>query len=224
MVFVGLVTTIGSIPACAGEPLYGPAPESLTWVYPRVCGGTVLISDIYAVARGLSPRVRGNLFTPLRGFVLRRSIPACAGEPFISVRSASSYWVYPRVCGGTGTHSRMAGFCAGLSPRVRGNPLGPPPHRGRPGSIPACAGEPLCCLLSITSARVYPRVCGGTDQCRVVRHRADGLSPRVRGNPSTSRSGSNMIGSIPACAGEPRRRHRKLRSGWVYPRVCGGTS
>ena len=32
------------------------------------------------------------------------------------------------------------------------------------------------------------------------------------------------IGSIPACAGEPRHGiHRRNRT-WVYPRVCGGTN
>ena len=30
-----------------------------------------------------------------------------------------------------------------------------------------------------------------------------GLSPRVRGNPKRIRSGKDLLGSIPACAGEP---------------------
>ena len=51
--------------------------------------------------------------------------------------------VYPRVCGGTIQDGTKHAGEIGLSPRVRGNP-----HRSRwlperPGSIPACAGEPL---------------------------------------------------------------------------------
>ena len=30
---------IGSIPACAGEPIWGGARYGVFWVYPRVCGG-----------------------------------------------------------------------------------------------------------------------------------------------------------------------------------------
>ena len=47
-----------------------------------------------------------------------------------------------------------------------------------------------------------------------------GLSPRVRGNRSASRRMPTLIGSIPACAGEPFLQ----RQARVYPRVCGGTA
>ena len=49
-----------SIPACAGEParpVSKAAPES---VYPRVCGGTVMMTMPWGMRTGLSPRVRGN--------------------------------------------------------------------------------------------------------------------------------------------------------------------
>ncbi len=51
----------------------------------------------------------------------------------------------------------------------------------------------------------------------------DGLSPRVRGNHSTSAGMSSSIRSIPARAGEPTRRRRRGRPDRVYPRACGGT-
>ena len=93
----------------------------------------------------------------------------------------------------------------------------------RAGSIPACAGEPnrphLCCRID----GVYPRVCGGTSVAGVKRWADYGLSPRVRGNPSTTMGSHSLARSIPACAGEPhpsRSPHRRKR---VYPRVCGGT-
>ena len=52
---------------------------------------------------------------------------------------------------------------------------------------------------------------------------ACGLSPRVRGNLGNCPVGISCGGSIPACAGEPRRGADRLRAVRVYPRVCGGT-
>ena len=70
---------------------------------------------------------------------------------------------------------------------------------------------------------VYPRVCGGTGAYGRGRGTPGGLSPRVRGNPSTSSRASARAGSIPACAGEPVTAQVKATRFTVYPRVCGGT-
>ena len=70
--------------------------------------------------------------------------------------------VYPRVCGGTKGMVAGANVHVGLSPRVRGNRVAVPVFAGRIGSIPACAGEPSCENSALASAKVYPRVCGGT--------------------------------------------------------------
>ena len=50
-----------------------------------------------------------------------------------------------------------------------------------------------------------------------------GLSPRVRGNQVELQGLFVPVGSIPACAGEPRGRPRFPHPTGVYPRVCGGT-
>ena len=50
---------------------------------------------------GLSPRVRGNPIASSELVSPVRSIPACAGEPFIPVSVQTVAEVYPRVCGGT---------------------------------------------------------------------------------------------------------------------------
>ena len=65
-------------------------------------------------------------------------------------------------------------------------------------------------------------MCGGT---AAPGHGAcgGGLSPRVRGNPRAKASTPTAAGSIPACAGEPRRRGWNAAAEAVYPRVCGGT-
>ena len=115
----------------------------------------------------------------------------------------------------------------GLSPRMRGNrEPEAPAGRGILGSIPAHAGEPSCTPRPRKSARVYPRACGGTKL--KIKHDplAEGLSPRMRGNPLhhhrhlegrgglSPRMRGNLphppqvphdaSGSIPAHAGEPR--------------------
>ena len=51
-----------SIPACAGEPRPENSAPARHPVYPRVCGGTRRRSSNVWSGRGLSPRVRGNLW------------------------------------------------------------------------------------------------------------------------------------------------------------------
>ena len=91
----------------------------------------------------------------------------------------------------------------GLSPRVRGNPLLAYKASISLGSIPACAGEPRNGFKSRATVRVYPRVCGGTRLAMGISVQYKGLSPRVRGNLVELADRIDIIGSIPACAGEP---------------------
>ena len=152
----------GSIPACAGEPIWRDSTRYGHRVYPRVCGGTVSADARLPPRRGLSPRVRGNRqITPQRSTTVG-SIPACAGEPGKRCGAARNSKVYPRVCGGT-NYSQYTGYeSGGLSPRVRGNRPIIPGTATTAGSIPACAGEPGHRTRATHRPRVYPRVCGGT--------------------------------------------------------------
>ena len=214
---------MGSIPACAGEPRWRAPGDADAGVYPRVCGGTPrgLMDD--CVRNGLSPRVRGNppeyLFTDTDG----RSIPACAGEPGATSGRSTRPGVYPRVCGGTCGRGAFRCGSPGLSPRVRGNHIDKHGQQQPIGSIPACAGEPPPSSSLISSAEVYPRVCGGTRHIIAMRRSSGGLSPRVRGNLRRHHAGIDREGSIPACAGEPPYSSTAGPDTPVYPRVCGGT-
>ena len=168
-----------------------------------MCGGTVSRLTPRPLSAGLSPRVRGNPSPRTTRSSSPRSIPACAGEPFPSPATGCGRGVYPRVCGGTRAVGDPFLCQKGLSPRVRGNLWLPDARLPSPGSIPACAGEPL--QKGDTTARepVYPRVCGGTFAvCRCTTTRK-GLSPRVRGNRKLSSLQNHSQRSIPACAGEP---------------------
>ena len=103
---------LGSIPACAGEPLSSVHHFRSTQVYPRVCGGTSreprASTYTKTVCRGLSPRVRGNPLAAALAAAALGSIPACAGEPVPEWRRKRWAKVYPRVCGGTICTDRRA--------------------------------------------------------------------------------------------------------------------
>ena len=113
----------GSIPARAGEPIATDLRSTLSRVYPRACGGTKADDRNRKIEAGLSPRVRGNRNDDEPGGVSRGSIPARAGEPGMRQLEARCNKVYPRACGGTRRSRIRRGLGAGLSPRVRGNPL-----------------------------------------------------------------------------------------------------
>ncbi len=90
-------------------------------------------------------------------------------------------------------------------------------------SIPARAGEPQSAIASHSRSQVYPRACGGTCPLPRVSRHSNGLSPRVRGNPSFPRAPAFFHGSIPARAGEPLASRSNSSLSRVYPRACGGT-
>ena len=173
---------------------------------------------------GLSPRVRGNPHRRSRRPTWNGSIPARAGEPDASGRSPRNRRVYPRACGGTVSWTRHPTPDRGLSPRVRGNLHAGDGVQQLQGSIPARAGEPMSWPPSWPRGTVYPRACGGTLVYAAWSPNADGLSPRVRGNPPRGSASGFSFGSIPARAGEPTTRTFIMASAKVYPRACGGTA
>ena len=126
---------IGSIPACAGEPVQlvstvqrnrrGPWTRTRR-VYPRVCGGT---------------RCHPTCIPASIPYDTLRSIPACAGEPSFSTcatgESPAEAEVYPRVCGGTRYRRfNVPPSNPGLSPRVRGNHRACRAYRRRSPRVP----------------------------------------------------------------------------------------
>ena len=111
----------------------------------------------------------------------------------------------------------------GLSPRGRGNPQSIVLSRTTSRSIPAWAGEPSYAYSQRRRAGVYPRVGGGTADSQYILGPPYGLSPRGRGNPEVLFPPPTPPGSIPAWAGEPDAEGVSLCTGWVYPRVGGGT-
>ena len=192
-------------------------------VHPRVCGETIANLALADVTTGPSPRVRGNRRLTLIVRSISGSIPACAGKPGSIPHAVLRPRVHPRVCGETWGSMGRRTEATGPSPRVRGNRLRRPRPAPRSGSIPACAGKP--CIPRATSGhqRVHPRVCGETSIRSSLGYSASGPSPRVRGNLLRYQFDSCLPGSIPACAGKPRRPYAVTAMHWVHPRVCGET-
>ena len=60
LTYGGSGKSTGSIPACAGEPIWPERTAGFRGVYPRVCGGTSSAGVVKRNGQGLSPRVRGN--------------------------------------------------------------------------------------------------------------------------------------------------------------------
>ena len=197
---------------------------SRSGVYPRLCGGTLWHCPARRRGCGLSPPVRGNLVAGRHQAGHRRSIPACAGEPWWSTADAVRPWVYPRLCGGTLYASYPDGPRWGLSPPVRGNLSQTWQYAPAERSIPACAGEPSRAAAEKGLSEVYPRLCGGTEPLEYRAVYKGGLSPPVRGNRKLSSKLGLMMGSIPACAGEPWMPPCPPKGQRVYPRLCGGTT
>ena len=110
----------------------------------------------------------------------------------------------------------------GLSPRVRGNHDGTHAYAYFTGSIPAYAGEPRHQRQRQKRRRVYPRVCGGTPVTALVVPSANGLSPRMRGNPACSITIKGRARSIPAYAGgTPSARNWAISTCGLSPRMRG---
>ncbi len=214
----------GSIPAWAGEPQQGGKSCLMTWVYPRVGGGTSRNGSGSEPDGGLSPRGRGNPLVNRSTACSLRSIPAWAGEPAPVDPGSLPPTVYPRVGGGTLPSQRIQRTRLGLSPRGRGNPISSGKSGFNVRSIPAWAGEPPRRASSMNHWRVYPRVGGGTDWRNARPSSEAGLSPRGRGNPIPLALGIARRRSIPAWAGEPAVAGGLRGRTAVYPRVGGGTA
>ena len=173
---------------------------------------------------GLSPPTRGNPAPATRTGMLRRSIPAHAGEPQGQHGIKLLARVYPRPRGGTTRSAWYQALGAGLSPPTRGNLHLPIECRGEGGSIPAHAGEPVERPRRPEVGAVYPRPRGGTAAVIPALLTVGGLSPPTRGNHSAPLDIRNKRRSIPAHAGEPNMPPAPQSPGAVYPRPRGGTS
>ncbi len=134
-----------------------------------------------------------------------------------------SGWDYPRGRGGTAALASQPANWPGLSPRARGNQGKISPGSVLVGTIPAGAGEPRSWRGVGALIWDYPRGRGGTRHNTARSDSFEGLSPRARWNLGAVGVDDDLAGTIPAGAGEPRRRPLTRRTAGDYPRGRGGT-
>ena len=135
------ISSVRSIPACAGETVDGQTLSLAMRVDPRVRGGDRSTKSGCKRSSGRSPRARGRQPSVFIWSSPERSIPACAGETLRSCFGRRFPRVDPRVRGGDRRLDDAVLDEVGRSPRARGRPTLSWKPPTLPGSIPACAGE-----------------------------------------------------------------------------------
>ncbi len=211
----------GSIPACAGQPAVLSFSDDAKGVDPRVRGAALFIWGICCRRYGRSPRARGSLPERLKIAMLRRSIPACAGQPQAAGCPLYKNRVDPRVRGAAKKRSRGKVIIQGRSPRARGSRNAGFGILPKSRSIPACAGQPRTAAHPGQAGAVDPRVRGAATIAPLGLICKKGRSPRARGSPAAVLLSNTTIRSIPACAGQPFRSVSLNSMSAVDPRVRG---
>ena len=196
-----IVSSLGIIPAYAGNTTRLPWRLRAFRDHPRVCGEHVVCMMTTEPSQGSSPRMRG---TPRRDGKMRhagRIIPAYAGN------TGEDYWQayrggdHPRVCGEHVTSPLVAVTLPGSSPRMRGTLAWAISISPLTGIIPAYAGNTHYAPVACGRDRDHPRVCGEHRGAMSWLSGAPGSSPRMRGTPYGKRSAPRGRGIIPAYAG-----------------------
>ena len=190
------------IPACAGNATGGRETWSHSTVHPRMRGERLHAAGLCVDGYGSSPHARGTPTSVPGERLLRRFIPACAGNAQSRQPVGPDRAVHPRMRGERhlgvdlpGVRGRFIPACAGnafsfdwmtlvatgSSPHARGTHRG----RGSAGSIhrfiPACAGNAMSPSLSMFREPVHPRMRGERENLLGRFHRDHGSSPHARG-------------------------------------------
>ena len=180
----GLDTRI--IPARAGQTGDTASQRQSSTDHPRACGANVGQEFGEQQQAGSSPRVRGKLVGRAHSVVIRRIIPARAGQ----------------TGGGAGGNLNAR---YGSSPRVRGKPHAAPGAYGHLRIIPARAGQTSSFSVSSIITSDHPRACGANLFFSPFQRVQYGSSPRVRGKPLGPLLTDKKPRIIPARAGQTSR-------------------
>jgi len=153
------------IPAYAGNTSGFGAFFGSTSVHPRICGEHWCGYSTASLRVGSSPHMRGTHPQEFRDRVIRRFIPAYAGNTTCRPAQPTGSPVHPRICGEHPGHRRTHALNAGSSPHMRGTHkpflLFPPISR----FIPAYAGNTLATDRPSKLIAVHPRICGEHFAC-----------------------------------------------------------
>ena len=211
----------GIIPACAGNTRETFRPCRAVGDHPRMCGEHPLSSIDNSINTGSSPHVRGTLPTGRCMSCTFGIIPACAGNTPTIVPFSRWCWDHPRMCGEHTVPSNVHVVVVGSSPHVRGTRRLHRLLRGRPGIIPACAGNTSTIAVRRRVSRDHPRMCGEHGYHGRPKSMSRGSSPHVRGTQVERVEDGRDLGIIPACAGNTARSSPATTRRRDHPRMCG---
>ncbi len=169
------------IPAHAGQTIGGTMKMDTIPDHPRTCGANIDCTNHDDLDSGSSPHMRGKPFQPIGIGLLRRIIPAHAGQTTRVRTWARPSTDHPRTCGANVGIVDDEPPVEGSSPHMRGKPTASARVRGTTRIIPAHAGQTSPSANGATGTTDHPRTCGANVHLHEdadVRH---GSSPHMRG-------------------------------------------
>ncbi len=170
---------------------------------------------------GSSPRMRGTVTLTHDAALIKRFIPAHAGNSVSSGGNIQSRRVHPRACGEQRTARACSPSSDGSSPRMRGtaDPVRSPRAASR--FIPAHAGNRRMASSAPAMPPVHPRACGEQGSPRRTGVVDSGSSPRMRGTGQHAGREGVERRFIPAHAGNRNCAQSPAVMSPVHPRACG---
>ena len=209
------------IPASAGNSRSRQRPISRATDHPRERGelraatlGTVLVF-------GSSPRARGTRPLFRHASLLRRIIPASAGNSPCCPGSRAAKPDHPRERGELFSCWRRTARGCGSSPRARGTRQAASPPCRAPRIIPASAGNSQPVSDTLAADPDHPRERGELETSVDMPICRAGSSPRARGTLGKKIGPAKFLRIIPASAGNSRVRQAPLLHEPDHPRERG---
>ncbi len=211
----------GITPACAGSRVCHHHQAKQYRDHPRVRGEQLSPGQWRTIEEGSPPRARGAGPRRAERPPAAGITPACAGSS-----SGVRGWRrcgrdHPRVRGEQMAAETGQTADVGSPPRARGAVPADPDQRDEGGITPACAGSRTAIRSTSTTSRDHPRVRGEQTSCPDSPASSTGSPPRARGADPEPRTGSQVDGITPACAGSSEVVNNRATGRADHPRVRG---
>ena len=174
-----------------------------------------------ASVRGSSPHARGTEHRAIVPEEAHGIIPACAGNSRTTPPTSASSRDHPRMRGEQNLGEIGVCVIGGSSPHARGTVGHEAVDDGIVGIIPACAGNRWGFQSRPSASWDHPRMRGEQTTGDKSWICTSGSSPHARGTVGNEWHALRVVGIIPACAGNRRRRSRARSLGWDHPRMRG---
>ena len=154
------------IPACAGNAAARRGNWPRQTVHPRMRGERSRMFGVTASLSGSSPHARGTPADLVDCSLIRRFIPACAGNAERAREDGTGGTVHPRMRGERAVLVAIVALFGGSSPHARGTQDAVVRQRMGTRFIPACAGNVSICFCMLSTSSVHPRMRGERHDAR----------------------------------------------------------